>query len=180
MRTLIVATALAAMLTSTAAIAQQPQQPMMGQQMPGAMMGHGMMGQGMPGHGMMGPGMGSGMMPMMMDPNQYVEGRLEYLKSALKITTAQAPQWNAYAEALRANARRMGGMMSSMMSSGMMHGHAGGGLTVLDRLNNSEQYMTMHMDMLKAIKGPTTQLYGALSEEQKRIADQLLGPMGMM
>ena len=274
MRALIVATAFAAMLTSTAAIAQQSQPPMHGQQVPGVMPVHGtmdqgmmspgmmggmmgqgmpgygmmgpnmmgpgmggmmgqgmpgygmmgpnmvgpgmmggMMGQGMPGYGMMGPnmmgpgmmgqgmpgygmspnmmgpgmmgqGMGPGMTGMMMDPSQYVEGRIEYLKTALKITDAQAPQWNAYAEALRANAKRMGEMMTKMMSGGgmmgMMDGQMGSGLTALDRFNNAEQHITAHLEMLKALKGPTTELYKVLSDEQKRIADQFLTPMGMM
>jgi hypothetical protein len=185
MRALLIATAIAAMLTSTAAIAQQSPQTMMGQQMP-------MMGQGMMGHGMM-PMMG------MMDPSQHIEGRLAFLKAELKITEAQAPQWNAYAEALRANAKRMGELMSEMMSSGMMgqgmmmgqgamtgsqgtmmQGQPGTMMSVPDRLNWAEQHMAAHMEMLEAIKGPTTQLYAVLSEEQKRVADQLMGPMGMM
>jgi hypothetical protein len=185
MRTLILATAVAAMLTSTAAIAQQSSQPMMGQQTPGAMMGQGMMGQSMMGHGMM---------PMMgvMNPSQHIEGWLAFLKTELKITDAQAPQWNAYADALRANAKRMGDLMTSMMSSGMMGqgmtnsqgmmmpGQSEVGMSLPDRLNLAEQHIKAHMEMLQAIKGPTTQLYAVLSEEQKRTADQLLGPMGMM
>jgi hypothetical protein len=107
MRALLIATAIAAMLTSTAAVAQQSTQ-----QMP--MMNQGMMGYTMMGHGMM----------PMMDPSQHLEGRLAFLKTELKITEAQTPQWTAYADALRANAKRMGQLMTEMMSSGMM-GHAG-------------------------------------------------------
>jgi len=189
MRALLLATTLVAALMSAAAFAQQSQQPMMGQQMPGAMMGQGMMSHMME-HGM--PMMG------MMDPSQHIEGRLAFLKTELKITEAQAPQWNAYADALRANAKRMGELMNEMMSSGMMgqgmtmgqgtmdgqgmkmQGQPGTMMSLPDRLNWAEQHMTAHMEMLQAIKGPTTQLYAVLSEEQKRIADQLLGPMGMM
>jgi hypothetical protein len=189
MRALLIATAMAAMLTSTAALAQQSTQPMMGQQMP--MMNYGMMGHGM--------------MPMM-DPSQHIEGRLAFLKTELKITEAQTPQWTAYAEALRANAKRMGQLMTEMMSSGMMsqgmmnygmmmgnqgmmmqgqpgtmmQGQSGAMMRLPDRLNWAEQHMAAHMEMLQAIKGPTEQLYAVLSDEQKRIADQLMGPMGMM
>lgn len=187
MRALILAAAAAAVLTSTAAIAQQSPQPMMGQQMPGAMMGQSMMG-----HCMM-PMMG------MMNPAQHVEGWLAFLKTELKITDAQAPQWNAYADALRTNAKRAGDLMTSMMSSGvmgqgmmmggqgmmnsqgmMMPGQSGVGMRLPDRLNWVEQHITAHMEMLRAIKDPATQLYAVLAEEQKRIADQLLDPMGMM
>jgi hypothetical protein len=199
MRALILATVVAAM-TSTAAIAQQsPQQPMMGGQMPGAMMQYGGMGHMMMGQGMMGQGMmDQGGMPMMgMNPSQHIEGRLAFLKTELKITEAQAAPWNAYADAVRANAKRMGELMDQMMSGNMamqgqpgmmmqgqsgmmMQGQSGMMMSLPDRLNRAEQHMAAHMEMLAAIKGPTMQLYGALSEEQKRLADQLIGPMGMM
>ena len=185
MRALLIATTIAALLTTTAAIAQQSTQPMMGQQVP--MMNQGMMNYGVMGHGMM----------PMMDPSQHIEGRLAFLKTELKITEAQSPQWTAYADALRANAKRMGQLMTDMMSSGMMsqgmmnYGMMMGNqgmmqgqprplMSLPDRLNWAEQHMAAHMEMLQAIKGPTEQLYAVLSAEQKRVADQIMGPMGMM
>lgn len=48
----------------------------------------------------------------MMNPSQHVEGRLAFLKTELKITYTQAPQWNAYADAVRANGKRMGEIMN--------------------------------------------------------------------
>jgi LTXXQ motif family protein len=186
MRALLIATTIAALLTTTAAIAQQSTQPMMGQQVP--MMNQGMMNQGMMNYGVM----GHGMMPMM-DPSQHIEGRLAFLKTELKITEAQAPQWTAYAEALRANAKRMGQLMTEMMSSGMMNygmvngnpggmtqGQPGTMMSLPDRLAWAEQHMAAHMEMLQAIKGPTEELYAVLSAEQKHVADQIMGPMGMM
>lgn len=195
MRALILAAAVA-MLTSTAAVAQQSTQPTMGQGMMPMTGMMPMMGQGMPMMGMM-PMMGQGMMGMM-NPSQHVEGRLAFLKTELKITDAQAPQWNAYAEAVRANAKRMAELMNEMMSSGMMmggpgmmgqgmmgqgmmmQGQSGTVMSLPDRMNRAEQHMAGHMEMLEAIKEPTTQLYSVLSDEQKRIADQILSPMGMM
>jgi hypothetical protein len=183
MRALILAAAVA-VLTGTAAIAQQsPQQPMMGGQMPGAMMDYGGMGHMMMGQDMMGQGMmDQGGMPMMgMNPSQHIEGRLAFLKTELKITEAQAAPWNAYADAVRASAKRMGELMDQTMSSGMMmQGQPGMMMSLPDRLNWAEQHMAAHMEMLAAIKEPTMQLYGALSDDQKRLADQLIGPMGMM
>src|SRR6516164_4872740 len=41
---------------------------------------------------------------------RYVEGRLAFLKTELKITDAQLPLWNAVADAIRANAKSMGDM----------------------------------------------------------------------
>ena len=188
MRALILA-AVVAVLTGTTAIAQQsPQQPMTGGQMPGAMMEHGGMGHMMMGHmmmdqGMMGQGMmDQGGMPMMgMNPSQHIEGRLAFLKTELKITEAQAAPWNAYADAVRANAKRMGELMDQMMSRGMaMQGQPGMTMSLPDRLNRAERHMAAHLEMLAVIKEPAMQLYGALSDDQKRLADQLIGPMGMM
>jgi hypothetical protein len=197
MRALILAAAVAVPM-SAAAVAQQSPQHMMGQQTP-SMMKQGwmgpMMGQGWTGHMMQ-----HGMMPMMgmMNPSQHVEGRLAFLRTELKITDTQTQQWNAYADAVRANANRMGETMNQMMSSGMMdqwmmdlgmmmgnrgmmmQGQPGTMMSLPDRLNWAEQHMAAHMEMMEAIKEPTTQLYAVLSDEQKRIADQLLGPMGMM
>jgi LTXXQ motif family protein len=59
--------------------------------------------------------MGSGMMGMM---GEHVEGRIAFLRAELKITDAQVPQWNTFADALRANAKRMGEMRNTM--GGMM------------------------------------------------------------
>ena len=182
--TVVVAAALA---TTSLAFAQQSTQPMPGQQMHGPMAGQGMMmGQGM------GPGMmGQGMMPMMsmMDPTQHIEGRIAFLRTELGITEAQAAPWNAFADALRANAKRMVAMRSEMMSGGMMRpggmpmmgGMAGSGMNLPDRLDRAERHMTAHLEMLSAMKGPAKQLYDVLSAEQKDLADRLVhGPMGMM
>ncbi|MEQ9185553.1 MAG: Spy/CpxP family protein refolding chaperone [Thalassobaculum sp.] len=204
MRTSIYALVAAATLaTATAAYAQQSPQSMPGWQMYGPMHGQGMM---------MGPGMmGPGMMPTMgmMDPSQHIEGRIAFLETELRITEAQSPQWSAFADAMRANAKRMseqwaGMMPGTMMGSGtmgsgtmgsgnmpmmrgtmgpgmMMSGQAGTAMSLPERLDWAEKHMTARLEMLRAMKGATTQLYGVLSDEQKGLADQLIhGPMGMM
>jgi hypothetical protein len=106
MRFLIPLCAAAFLIAAPAAIAQQSSQNMMG---------NGMMNQGMMTCGHMS-------MSSMMHAGQHIEGRLAFLKTELKITDAQAPQWNAYADALRANAKRMHEFRSDMMSKGMMMG----------------------------------------------------------
>jgi hypothetical protein len=159
--------------------------------MRGPMMDHGMMERGM----MMGQMTGPGMMPMMgmMPPAQHIEGRLAFLKTELQITDAQMPQWNVFSDALRANAKSMIDLKSTTMSnelrgpgqgmkrrSEMMSGQAGTGMSLPDRLDRAEQHMAAHLEMLRAMKGPTTQLYAVLSDDQKRLADRLIhGPMGM-
>jgi hypothetical protein len=56
---------------------------------------------------MMGPGMAS---------IDRVEGRIAFLRTELKITEAQTSAWNGFADALRANAKKLGEARGSMMS----------------------------------------------------------------
>jgi hypothetical protein len=134
------------------------------------------------------PGMGgmpmSGMMPMMMGQDGsgglammigHVEGRLAFLKTELKITDPQLPLWNAVADAIRTNAKSMGGMIASGMTGNSQTG------ALPDRLAQREEMMTAHLDALRKFKAAVDPLYAALNPEQKKTADQLLmGPMGMM
>ena len=134
----------------------------------------GMQQQGMPMGMMCGMmrqgGMGSmpmGGMPMMAD---HTEGRIAFLKTELKITDAQLPLWNAVADAIRANAKSGMGMMDNMGQ---------GSLT--ERLAAREKTLTAQAEALRKFKNAVDPLYAALSDEQKKTADELLmSPMGMM
>jgi LTXXQ motif family protein len=147
--------------------------------------------QGMSQGGMM------GMMPMMemmsmmpmMGMADHIEGRIAFLKTELKITDAQLPQWNNFADALRSNARRMTEMRGAMMQGGMMQGGTmQGGMMgqtntprAPERVDRMEKMMTGMLESVRATKAALGPLYEVLSEEQKKTADALLrGPMGMM
>jgi hypothetical protein len=124
--------------------------------------------------GMMGMA-GMGMMGMA----DHVEGRIAFLRAELKITEAQMPQWNTFADALRANARQMKEMSTTMMGGGMMgQGHAS--VSALDRLDHMEKMMSAMVEAVKGTKAALAPLYAVLIDEQKKVADQLIhGPMGM-
>jgi hypothetical protein len=115
----------------------------------------------------------------MMGMAEHIEGKIAFLKAELKITDAQMPQWNAFADALRAAARRLGGMQATMMPGGMMdQGNAP--VSAPDRLERMEKMMTSMLEGLKELKATLTPLYAVLTEEQKKMADELIhGPMGM-
>jgi hypothetical protein len=50
-----------------------------------------------------------------------------------------------------------------------------------DRMAAREQMMTTHLAALKSLREALQPLYATLSDEQKKIADQIMiGPMGMM
>jgi len=167
-----------ALITGTA-LAQQPQHDehhppappaAAGPGMPGGMAGAG----DMPMMGMMRMMMGRDGMSMMGAMARHVEGRLAFLKTELKITDAQLPLWNAVADAMRANAKNMGDMAGGMMGGSQT-------ATLPDKLAMREKMMTTHLEALRKFKAAVDPLYAALSDEQKKTADELLiGPMGMM
>ena len=112
-------------------------------------------------------------------PYRHIEGRLAFLKTELKITPDQEPQWAKFADAVRAATKSASdGMRPMMMGAGMMHGQA---LTALDVMNRYEKTLTIRLDAVRAVKGAFEPLYGALSDEQKKTANELLtSPMGIM
>ena len=165
--------AVAVALTATVALAQTSPTPPAGTGSPSA--------QGMPMSGMPG-GFGGmpmmGMMHMMMGENgmaDHVEGRIAFLKTELKITDAQQPLWNAVADAMRASAKDMAEMMTAMRATMQQSSGA-----LPDKLAAREKAMTAHLDALRKLKAAVDPLYAALSDDQKKTADQLMfSPMGM-
>ncbi|TAJ36080.1 MAG: hypothetical protein EPO55_23095 [Reyranella sp.] len=146
----------------------------------GGMMGGGMMGGDMSRMmtmmhgGMMGGGMmGSGMMGDM--PLKHVEGRLAFLKTELKITPAQEPQWTKFADVVRNTAKSAQAAKPPMMQGGMKAS------TAPERLAHYEKALTTRLETVRALKAAVDPLYTSLSDDQKKVADELLmGPMGMM
>jgi len=155
------------------ALAQPDQQmPMMNN----GMMDAGMMGSGPTGNGMMGPGMMIGMGPGMMgqgDLKAMVEGRLAYVKTALSITDDEAAAWKAYEDAARADLQSMQTVHQAMMTA-MQSGSA------IDRIQTHITMMQARLDALKALQPATEALYKALTPEQQKKADALLGVSGGM
>lgn len=192
--------AIAALVLATASslsFAQSPKgQPGMGGMMGGGQ-GHGMMGG--QGQGMMGGGMMNhmgGRMPMMdmmqtmgmmrhgggacpggsmgMATIDHVEGRIAFLRTELKITDAQSAVWNAFADALRTNAKNLGEVRASMVAGAAQQ-------DLVERFALQEKWLTARLEGTKAIKAALVNLVGAMSEDQKKSADELLAPhMGMM
>lgn len=139
----------------------------------------GMMGgdcpmMGMMGRGMMGRGAsdddegGYGMMRHRPRMGALADGRLAYLKSELEITDAQAAAWDAYAGAVEARVETMQGMHEGMMQT-MQSG------TAVERMDARIAGMEAMLASLKAMKPATEGLYAALSDEQKKLADELIG-----
>lgn len=121
---------------------------------------------------MMGPGMGG------MATIDRVEGRIAFLRAELKITDAQASAWNAFADALRANAKKLSEIRASMR--GKPEDAQQPALTMTDRLDRQEQWLLARLDGTRAMKSAFAKLNETLSDEQKQAANELLAPhMGM-
>jgi len=139
---------------------------------------------GMP-MGMMGSGGMKQMMPMMRNMmtmmsaqtgmmSANAEGRIASLKIELKVTDAQATQWNRFADALRDTAKSMNGMHEQMMQSGAP-------ATLPEQLDRHEKMLSAHLASVKSLKEALGPLYASFSDDQKKTADGLMvGPMGMM
>lgn len=171
-RTVLAGLLMAGLTIGPAAAQNGPQHGMMGGDCP--MMGMmGMMGQGGPGPGMMGgggmgQGMGQGKMQGPADFGPMVEGRLAYLQSALNLTEAQQPAWQDYADAVRARTGVMQenhATMWPMMQAG----------TAPERMQARIAAMSAMLAALEALQPATEALYAALDEQQKAIADELIG-----
>ncbi len=168
-------------LFSVPAYAQQAAQP--GHQSESAMPSHGsmmsskqgsMMGGGQ--NSMMGPGHGSmmemmhmmmgergiGGMGMMSAMPGHVEGRLAFLKTELKITDAQQPLWDKFANALRDNAKTMAQAMQGRMTPSSQSA------TVPERLSVRENFLTARLNALRNLKVPPTRFTLRSAPNRKR------------
>ena len=139
--------------------------------------------QGMPspgmagsGAGMMGGDMGRMMQQMMqsrmaaasVQPFRRVEGRLAYFRAELGITDAQLTPWNAFADAVRAQSDKL-----RQATQQAMGGTTGPGTTP-QQLERRIALLTAGLEATRAISATAAPLYAALSEEQRRTADELM------
>jgi LTXXQ motif family protein len=147
---------------------------------PQGMMGNGgmmnMMGGKMPMMDMMGMMRQSGTGMDGMATIDHVEGRIAFLRTELKITDAQKDAWNAFADALRTNAKNLGEVRASTMPQA-----GAASQTLVDRLALQEKWLAARLEGTRAIKSALTNLVSTFSDDQKKTADEILAPhMGMM
>jgi hypothetical protein len=97
-----------------------------------------------------------------------IEGRIAFLRAEFQITEAQANTWNDFADALRSNAKKLGEVRASMRTGPMQ------AATVIERLDLQERWLLARLEGTRAIKSALSSLYGALLEDQKKTANELL------
>ena len=113
--------------------------------------------------GMMPMGMG----PAGMQPLRHIEGKIAFYKAELKITDAEAPQWNAFADALRSNATHLQQTMAQATE-------AKGIVAAPEQMQRRIAMLTSQLDSMQAVLAVAKPLYAVLTDEQKKIADELM------
>ena len=125
-------------------------------------------------------------------PSERVEARLAYIRTALKITDAQQPQWEGFANVLRKHARVMDERMAkrrAAMDERMKQRQAQGpqqdaqrpqrpNVSAIDRLERTQRRMAERSTRLNEVIAAAKPLYASLSPEQKQVADDLLARQG--
>ena len=109
-----------------------------------------------------------------------VEARLAYIKTALKITDAQNPQWEAFANVLRKQARdrdqRMAGFRAKREQGAQRPERRN--VSAIDRMEFMQKRMAERSTRLSEVITAAKPLYATLSPEQKQVADAMLTRQG--
>lgn len=111
-------------------------------------------------------------------PGKYIEGRIAFLKTELKLTSAQQPLFDKLADEMRAGAKAMQDHHAQRQQASATTPAAP--LSALDKLEKRQammKEMTAAQDRYLAAFRP---FYQSLSPEQKKTADDLFakGPVG--
>lgn len=108
-------------------------------------------------------------------PTQRVEARLAYIKTALNISDAQQPQWEAYAQFARTRAQEMEQRFKERRAArqGTAEHQRPNAIERLERRQSFHAAAITRINAALAVEKP---LYAALSPEQRKVADEVLNP----
>jgi Spy/CpxP family protein refolding chaperone len=105
------------------------------------------------------------------DPVAAADKRLARLKSDLKITAAQEPAWDAYAQQIKQHAGEMQALHNTMRDSAAGNTRP----SAPERVERQAQFAKKQQEHLERLAVLTKDLYATLTPEQKKLADQRLG-----
>jgi protein CpxP len=103
-----------------------------------------------------------------------VEQRITALHASLKITPAEETQWNGVAQAMRDNAAAMDNLIATNRTAPPQN------LSAVQDLQTYQKLAQAHVDGLKNLIAAFSTLYNAMSDEQKKIADQVFQTSGTL
>jgi hypothetical protein len=101
------------------------------------------------------------------NPGAMADARLAAMKTGLGITEAQESAWQTFAAQVKQRAEGMQARMNAMRAT------AG---TAPERLAKRNEIMKQHQTEMEKTSAAFTELYAALTPEQKAIADRGFGP----
>lgn len=110
-------------------------------------------------------------------PSERIEARLAYIRTALKITAQQQPQWDAYANALRSRAQAADQRFKARFEQGAK-AQPRAPMNAVERLEFRQKRLAEAAQRTGEMVTVTKPLYAALSAEQRAVADQVLAPRG--
>ncbi len=106
-------------------------------------------------------------------PTERIEARLAYVKTALKITDAQQPQWDAYANLVRKSAQEVEQKITAWRSAkGARPEHQRA--NAVERLEREQSFHAQAVTRINELLAVEKPLYAALSPEQQKVADEVL------
>jgi len=114
-------------------------------------------------------------------PSERAEAQLAYIRTALKITSAQQPQWDAYANVRRNQAAAMDKRFQERRAQMAQRQQQAGEFkrpTAIDRHERQRERMVQTSQRLTELLAVEKPLYAALSPEQQRVADEVLVQRG--
>jgi hypothetical protein len=99
-------------------------------------------------------------------PEEHVEAHLADLKAKLKITDAEAPQWDALATVMRDNAKEAEERIATRNANTSA-------TTAVDDLKNYAAIAQGHADGVKKMEAAFEALYAVMPDDQKKNADDV-------
>lgn len=97
------------------------------------------------------------------------ETRIAQLHADLKITPAEEAQWGAVAQAMRDEAKQMDELITRRQAQQDL-------MSAVDDLNNYAELAQAHADGVKQMSTVFAPLYNAMTDDQKKIADEVFHP----
>jgi hypothetical protein len=95
-----------------------------------------------------------------------VEARIKELHAQLRITPAEEPQWNEFAQTMRENAREMD-------QAFMQRAQQFPTMNAVQNMQSYEQIAEQHAQRVQKLVPAFQKLYDAMPDQQKRLADQV-------
>lgn len=118
-------------------------------------------------------GMRGGMRGERFAPGKHIEGRIAFLKAELKITDAQTRAWDQYAAFMRETAKARQAEFEKREAE-MKNRPRPGAKPLLERLEQREARAKAMLQSAEKRKSATQALYKVLTDDQKKLAEDLL------